>query len=455
MKNFTRLSLIALLCFSSFFCKKNMDATSSMPPPINNNIKFKKLVILFNNDLKTQLALLLRVPKWKLDVYAYGSKNIQGTLSKLNEILIVNPVNQNWMDVTFTGNYPSRIKTNAGIITQFSNYNRDNLTVDITITDSANNKIIKTINSQKLSSAVFNEFDTVTSYLSQQSGLRTSSYVTASPCQKANKTASYISTATSAIGCVIGLAGIAETAGISFIVSGVGTIFDCLSAVDGIVSIILGDDYQPFTCDEQSVGDAAGIASGCLVAPSGSPYVWALNCGTNILGYGSDAFSCQGCDSIDHPARSTGDPHLTTMDGLKYNFQGYGEFVALKSTTDNFEIQARQVDVYNTNRVTLNTAVAVRTGSDVICALVNPLRLYRNNIKLPSDFGTITLADGSTLFRNGIDIKLTTVQGDVILIHLRNSSWLLDYMITLAASRKGKVTGIFGNFDGNQFTRET
>ena len=36
-----------------------------------------------------------------------------------------------------------------------------------------------------------------------------------------------------------------------------------------------------------------------------------------------------------------GDPHLVTFDGLSYSFQAAGEFNAIESTTDDFEIQAR------------------------------------------------------------------------------------------------------------------
>lgn len=68
-----------------------------------------------------------------------------------------------------------------------------------------------------------------------------------------------------------------------------------------------------------------------------------------------------------------GDPHLTTIDGVHYDFQGAGEFVAL-TDGNGLEIQTRQTPiatawppVHNphtglTSCVSLNTAVAVRLG---------------------------------------------------------------------------------------------
>lgn len=72
------------------------------------------------------------------------------------------------------------------------------------------------------------------------------------------------------------------------------------------------------------------------------------------------------------PTALIGDPHLTTLDGTHYNFQGAGEFVSLREP-DGQDIQTRQKavsttfigsDPYDglTTCVSLNTAVAARVG---------------------------------------------------------------------------------------------
>ena len=68
-----------------------------------------------------------------------------------------------------------------------------------------------------------------------------------------------------------------------------------------------------------------------------------------------------------------GDPHITTLDGTHYDFQGAGEYVALRSGTG-AEVQVRQAPIATTFNpgtnaytglatcVSLNTAVAARVG---------------------------------------------------------------------------------------------
>lgn len=69
-----------------------------------------------------------------------------------------------------------------------------------------------------------------------------------------------------------------------------------------------------------------------------------------------------------------GDPHLTTTNGINYDFQGAGEFVALRNSATGFELQTRQTPVTTNNTpiasshtglatcVSINTAIATRIG---------------------------------------------------------------------------------------------
>jgi len=74
-----------------------------------------------------------------------------------------------------------------------------------------------------------------------------------------------------------------------------------------------------------------------------------------------------------NPATNEGDPHITTVEGIHYDFQSAGEFVALRDG-DGMEIQTRQTPIPTasvvgnaytglTTCVSLNTAVAARVGS--------------------------------------------------------------------------------------------
>lgn len=70
----------------------------------------------------------------------------------------------------------------------------------------------------------------------------------------------------------------------------------------------------------------------------------------------------------------TGDPHITTTNGVNYDFQAAGEFIALRHADAGFELQIRQSPVLTTfipqanphtglaSCVSVNTAVAMRLG---------------------------------------------------------------------------------------------
>jgi Bacterial Ig-like domain (group 3) len=74
-----------------------------------------------------------------------------------------------------------------------------------------------------------------------------------------------------------------------------------------------------------------------------------------------------------NPLANEGDPHITTADGIHYDFQGAGEFTVLRDV-DGFEIQTRQTAIATTffpganpytglaTCVSLNSAVAARVG---------------------------------------------------------------------------------------------
>jgi hypothetical protein len=150
--------------------------------------------------------------------------------------------------------------------------------------------------------------------------------------------------------------------------------------------------------------------------------------------------------------QSTGDPHLTTADNFHYSFQGWGEFIAVKSTVDNFEVQVRQEDVNNTKSATVNTALGIQTGTDIVSATVKPFNIYVNEQIQNLSSLPIPLKNGASISKireNGRDTYLvTTVNKDAVKMYLGGSN-SLDYSLFLNSNRKGKITGLFGNFDGD------
>ena len=66
-----------------------------------------------------------------------------------------------------------------------------------------------------------------------------------------------------------------------------------------------------------------------------------------------------------------GDPHIRTLDGFQYTFNGLGEYTLIETTHGNFTLQGRTAKAVDKNgaerEATIFSAFAARdTGSDTI-----------------------------------------------------------------------------------------
>ena len=59
-----------------------------------------------------------------------------------------------------------------------------------------------------------------------------------------------------------------------------------------------------------------------------------------------------------------GDPHITTIDGRRYTFNGIGEYVLLKTNNSNFEFQGR-TELAPNSAATVFSAFALRDDDRV------------------------------------------------------------------------------------------
>lgn len=59
------------------------------------------------------------------------------------------------------------------------------------------------------------------------------------------------------------------------------------------------------------------------------------------------------------PGINFGDPHITTLDGFDYTFNGYGEYTMIKinTSTASFNLQARTELATNENGTTINATI--------------------------------------------------------------------------------------------------
>lgn len=72
---------------------------------------------------------------------------------------------------------------------------------------------------------------------------------------------------------------------------------------------------------------------------------------------------------------SNGEPHMRTVDGVRYDFQAAGEFTLLRTADGTVELQARQEPIGRRDSVTINTALAARVNDRRVGIYATPAGL--------------------------------------------------------------------------------
>lgn len=165
---------------------------------------------------------------------------------------------------------------------------------------------------------------------------------------------------------------------------------------------------------------------------------------------------CSGTDTV-----MVGDPHITTVDGLHYDFQGAGEFVAL-SNKSGLEIQVRQTPVSTaspltdgysglTSGVSVNSAVAARVGQYRVTYQADPnnntasgapvLRLNGVVTTLPAE--GIDLGDGGRVVPQGGGIQIDFPDQTTLIVSI--GQWVNNvWWMHLSVNHTSAFEGIMG-----------
>ncbi|MFL6196577.1 MAG: hypothetical protein ACJ75H_20515, partial [Thermoanaerobaculia bacterium] len=166
-----------------------------------------------------------------------------------------------------------------------------------------------------------------------------------------------------------------------------------------------------------------------------------------------------------------GDPHLTTTNGVNYDFQAAGEFTSLRNSETAFELQTRQTPVLTTftpgpnaytglaSCVSLNTAAALHMGSHRVSYQPAPstpgrpddmqLRIDGKLTTLPTT-GSLNLGGGNRIARasagGGIDVRVDDGTRVIITPNYWTSQgyWYLDVEILNTPARQGTMGTIVG-----------
>jgi hypothetical protein len=141
---------------------------------------------------------------------------------------------------------------------------------------------------------------------------------------------------------------------------------------------------------------------------------------------------------------SWGDTHITTFDGLHYDFQQVGQWIALTTADTLFQVQARQ-EPFNGSSTTLagNTMVSARYagGPAVQISADGTVRVNGTVATLPATLGTSgQVVGGSGLF------SVLWVDGDRLDVQTHGGH--LDYQVGVRSVWLNQIEGLCGNYVG-------
>lgn len=149
------------------------------------------------------------------------------------------------------------------------------------------------------------------------------------------------------------------------------------------------------------------------------------------------------------PCNSCGDVHIRTPDGLAYDFQGAGEYLLMRSSDGSVVVQARQEPWRDSDRVSVNTAVAMNVAGDRVAVYAHPSpRLYINGVVAASPDGRIALPNGGVVtVAGGADFRVRWPNGFQV------SAFAYGPWINIGMSRPAgaalSYAGMLGNMNGD------
>jgi Ca2+-binding RTX toxin-like protein len=150
----------------------------------------------------------------------------------------------------------------------------------------------------------------------------------------------------------------------------------------------------------------------------------------------------------------SGDPHLATLDGVGYDFQAAGEFVLLRGTDNDFQLQARMVPV--ADNVSVNQAVATNLGGTAVMIDANdatPVSIGGVATAI-DDFGSVAVGN-DRIFREGDTYTIVYAGADDVVangdsqVRVAVRDGRVDIDVRLNAELLGRLEGLLGDGDGN------
>jgi hypothetical protein len=162
-----------------------------------------------------------------------------------------------------------------------------------------------------------------------------------------------------------------------------------------------------------------------------------------------------GCNCTGLAGSSSGEPHITTLDGLYYDFQAAGDFLLVENGPS-FIVQVRQQWTPNRPNVAFNKAVAMRMGKTRVAVFLDPTRLVVDGSQVVlTDGKTLTLPDNVEVTRNANVYTIKRSSGETVRVTAVDNAWVnilgghfMDVAVSLNYTAYGGMRGLLGNGNG-------
>jgi hypothetical protein len=216
------------------------------------------------------------------------------------------------------------------------------------------------------------------------------------------------------------------------------------------ISVDSGTSIGP-NCDEQSFTAESNnlILVATATTPSTSQFPSLVFTESKVAG--STQVTCA-------DAYSLGDTHLTTFDGLYYDFQASGEFVLAQDGSD-FVVQTRQASgAPQWPLMAVNKAVATQFGKTRVVLYIEPTRLLIDGVaKNLADTQSILLPTGVQVSRHDNVYLMSNESGDRVRAEIQTTfnTPLINITVGLGHTPRPQVRGLLGNPNGKAQTLQT
>ena len=186
-------------------------------------------------------------------------------------------------------------------------------------------------------------------------------------------------------------------------------------------------------------------------------------------------------DRPDNQARSKGEPHLTTFDGVGYDFQGAGDFTLVESVNGDFDVQVRYVQI--DDNVTVASAVATEVDGQNVVIDSEGIEFVEDPNNLGNLIPRVTRSGGggeatvtidgeevqiasggsidvgnSRIFRSSGEEYTIVYAGENGVLEDGDDQLVVNYFrpgtinivdVYLGDEQQGNITGLLGNLNGN------